>query len=287
MIASIILVLLIVLLLIFIKPIMEGIKEGVTEAKEEATVEKNIQIEKNNEEWADFYTKNLNETEFFERFALALAQPYRSIFTNTELTELNKSCFSLKKLDKKQQTKLKSVIKRDFGVIDKQTLTNLEKVFAENIAELREKLHAEPDLEHLLANFTFSTPYQLKLQFGTVLGIPEKEKEKMQTFENNYHLGISGAEGFKIGILSYLYTSAYELDLINKYELKEYIEPLISEAQELFTTWDVYSESFKIGEYSARLTNALGRKGTELSIKDLLNDPYTPWQQTLWEESSH
>lgn len=287
MVVIVILIILVILLLIFIKPIMEGIKEGVAEAKEESRDEKNVQIEKNNEEWTIFYTKHLNETEFFERFALALAQPYRSIFTSTELTELNESCFALKKLDEKQLTKLKSVIKRDFGVIDKQTLTNLEEVCAENPTEFREKLHDVPDLEHLLDNFTFSTPYRLKFQFETMLDVSGKEKQKMQIFEENYHMGISGAEGFKIGVLSFLYTSAYELDFINKYELKEYMTPLISEAQELFTTWEIYSESFKIGEYSAQLTNALGRKGVELSIKDLINGPYTPWQQTLWAESSH
>lgn len=287
MIVIIILILLLVLILIFIKPIAEGIKEGIAEAKEEAVDEQNVKIEKNKEKWADLHTKNLNETEFFERFALALAQPFRSIFTNTELTELNESCFSLRKLDNTQLAKLKNVIKRDFGVIDKQTLNNIEKTHAENTTELREKLQDIPDLEHVLDNFTFSTPYHLKFQFGTVLGISEKEKQKMQTFEDNYHMGVSGAEGFKIGVLSFLYTSAYELDFINKYELKEYMAPLISEAQELFTTWEAYSESFKIGEYSAQLNNVLGRKGIELSIKDLINDPYTPWQQTLWEESSH
>lgn len=284
MIAIIVILILIVLVLIFIKPITEGIKEGFAEADEEIKAEENLASAKEKEEWTIFYTANLNESDFFERFSLALSQPYRKIFTNTDLTKINLSCFSLKKLNEKQLAELKSAIERDFGVHNKQTLTEVEKNYAKQADELRAQLQDDSNFAGLLDNFTFSTPYRLKFQFEAKLGVPEKEKQKIQAFDTNYQLGTFGAEGFKISVLSYLYTSAYELDLINIYELKEYMEPLINEAKELFTTWEVYGESFKIGEYSAKLTNALGRKGIQLHIKDLMNNPCTPWQNALWDE---
>lgn len=283
MIVIIAVIILVALAFIFMKPIIEGIKEGIVEAKEEVEADTNIENQKINEEWAIFYEEILKETEFFERFSLALAQPYRKIFTNTDLTKLNASCFSFKKLSEKQLTELKSVIKRDFGVIDKQTLTDSEKNFSKNIDTLKDKLQEEPNFALLLDNFSFSTPYRMKFQFETELHLSKKEKNYINNFENKYHLGIYGAEGFKIGVLSYLYTSSYELDFINKYELKEYMEILISEAQELFDSWEIYGESFKIGEYSARLNNALGRKAIELNIKNLIDDQCTPWQNMLWD----
>jgi Protein of unknown function (DUF1266) len=123
----------------FFKELIESVKEGVEEGKAEAKQEAEEQSTAKLEQQA-FDLSLLNATSLTERFAVALAAPYRHVFSSEmrHAKEESRQAYRFQYINLLGETskEWRSLLERDFSVSDEQTASRV-------ILEFQNKLNSD------------------------------------------------------------------------------------------------------------------------------------------------
>jgi Protein of unknown function (DUF1266) len=120
----------------FFKELLDSVKEGVAEGKAEAKQEAEDQSKAKLEQQA-FDMSLLNATSSTERFAVALAAPYRQVFSSEmrQAKEESRKAYRFLYINLLGETskEWRNLLERDFSVTDEQTAARVILDFQNNI----------------------------------------------------------------------------------------------------------------------------------------------------------
>ena len=236
-----------------IKPFKDGIEEGKKELAEEE--------EKKRSENIEAYEK-IQKISYNEKFALGIAAPFRviifgdwfTIFKDEEEKEryypLHLYTFGTSNLlTEKNIKEIKSLLKRDFDIMDNQSAMNV----------------------------LYSILKHISIEIKT-----ETINNKMKMWLTNNESEVLSLEAFICCVSSYILTSCVDVGYIEKNDAIKILEDISKFAKEHFSSWKDFSDKFLLGEELAKINNKFGSKIIKKYIGYLNTKKGSPWNNIEW-----
>ena len=232
----------------FFKELIDSAKEGVQEAKTEAQQEAQLKTDAQTARLADELALfEASAPPPFERFAVALAAPYRAVFSseleNAERASRRAYGFETIGLLGETEKSWASLLERDFSITDEASAMA-------TVAHFRELLRSSADQ-------------------------PENGPGNMP--ENRH----DSAAVWLVRV-SYVILTSAALGHFSPQFAYDLLRPFALEASREFSGWDDLGKSFLRGEKHEPGSNFLGRKLFASTIEGLLVKPVSPWVHLLW-----
>lgn len=233
----------------FFKELIDSAKEGVQEAKTEMQQEAQVKSEAEAARLAsELALFEASAPPPFERFSVALAAPYRSIFSSemgiAERNSRRANGFEAIGLLGETEKSWASLLQRDFSITDEASAMD-------TIAHFRDLLRSsslDPDTSHP----------------NTSQG-DRHDSAAVWLVRVSYVIVTSAA----VGLFSHQF--AYDL-----------LRPFAVAASQEFSGWDDLGRSFLRGEKHEPGSNFLGRKLFASTVETLLVNPISPWVTLPW-----
>jgi hypothetical protein len=228
----------------FFKELLDSAKEGVQEAKTEMQQEAQLKTEAEASRVAnELALFEASAPPPFERFAVALAAPYRAVFSseleNAERGSRRAYGFESIGLLGETEKSWASLLERDFSITDEASAMG-------TVAHFRELLRSSAD--------------------GSGNGSETRhDSAAVWIVRVGYVIVTSSALGY------FSLQFAYDL-----------LRPFALEASQEFSGWDDLGASFLRGEKHEPGSNFLGRKLFASTIDGLLVNPISPWVTLPW-----
>lgn len=245
----------------FFKEIIASFKEGVAEAREEMANEA-----KGEQPLDNIGKEEIEKINYQESFATALGAPFRIIVFGDWFSLFDKTkdentypihlyqFGDYPKLDK-HKNDFKTILKRDFGITNKQTtlevLSNLFK-----IGSIKKD--------------------------NTILINTE-----ITTNSNDYKIWNMNKEGSKallISVLSHITSAATDLNYLEKSDALHIMKNISFYAKENYDSWQTYTDDFSKGEKNIGLNNSLGKSYLKKYIGYLNDKKGSPWNNISWKQ---
>jgi hypothetical protein len=238
----------------FFKELIDSAKEGVQEAKTEMQQEAQVKSEAEAARLAnELALFEASAPPPFERFSVALAAPYRSIFSSemgiAERNSRRAHGFEAIGLLGETEKSWASLLQRDFSITDEASAMD-------TVAHFRDLLRSSS----LDPNTSHPNTSHLNTSQGD-----RHDSAAVWYVRVSYVIVTSAA----VGLFSHQF--AYDL-----------LRPFAVAASQEFSGWDDLGRSFLRGEKHEPGSNFLGRKLFASTVETLLVNPISPWVQLPW-----
>lgn len=249
----------------FFKELISSFKEGIAEAKEEMATEA-IEKEAANKETINKREKekeSIEEIDYTESFGTALGAPFRIITFGDWFTLFNISdddemypihLYTFGNYPKLEEHKndFKKVLKRDFGITDKETCLEI---------------------------------LSLLFEIGAVKKNDTILKSIEITNELDGHMWDMTKDGSKAllsAVLSHIVSASVDVGYIDKVNALNFMQNIILYVKEHCSNWETYASDFFIGENNIGLNNKIGKSYLKKYVGYLKDKKGSPWNNIPW-----
>ena len=265
----------------FIKELRASIKEGIREGIQEGREELRIEAAQNTTD-SDETTlgERLQTISADEQFSVALAAPYREVYSRCIGSWAGKSAITLYQiaLPAEDLKHYADILKRDFDIVDEASTQASIALFKEEIENGTGYAKAYHYLlkRHLLK----STVKHVMAEADN--DHPKKAIDAVLSNKTLHELGSNGGDAFRIAVIAHIASAAGALGYLHKYQVMQHLHFVSHMAKKRYTSWQHYSDGFVAGQRAWGLQGLGADKVLAGAIKKLHTKEQSPWQMLAW-----